>query len=146
MILFFIKMILLWISSNWCVEKYIVSELHSKQILRAWFTLKYKISFAIPVTEIFCKFILSLCPQLEESLNINSYSIIKNSVTVTVMLQVTVTVTEILVFFSGWAIFSWQVEDSGITLPQQTVTQMQLKVYCELKLRLEKVRESLVNI
>ena len=25
-----------WISSNWCVEKYIVPKLHSKQILRAW--------------------------------------------------------------------------------------------------------------
>ena len=31
------KMIFWWISWNWCVEKYIASEPHSKQILRAWF-------------------------------------------------------------------------------------------------------------
>ena len=30
-------MIFQWITSNWCVKKYIAFELHSKQILRAWF-------------------------------------------------------------------------------------------------------------
>ena len=37
LILFVHKKILWWRSSNWCVEKYIASELHSERILRVWY-------------------------------------------------------------------------------------------------------------